>query len=272
MSRSQNVKELASRFAKDYELGRSATMRELERCVLGCDYGGTSWTTRWEASRIAELLDLRQGTRLLDVGAGSGWPGLFLALVTGCDVVLADLPLVGLQVAIERAVADGLVQRCRVVVADGATLPFKDASFDALSHSDVLCCMPAKLSMLRACRRVARVGAKMVFSVIALTPTLSEFERQIAIESGPPFVDVADGYAFLLRNSGWRLLQRMDVTGEFSRTMRTRFDGMQTRAGALAEALGLDEFSERLKRVQATIAAVDGGLLKREIFVALANQ
>ena len=245
-------------------------MRELERCVLGCDYGATSWTTRAEANRIAELLELRKGTRLLDVGAGSGWPGLYLALVTGCDVVLTDLPLVGLQVANERAIADGLVQRCRFVIADGATLPFKDASFDALSHSDVLCCMPEKLSMLRACRRVARVGAKMVFSVIALPPSLSEVEREIAKESGPPFVDVADDYAHLLRDSEWHLVQRLDVTDEFSRAMRARLEGMQQRAGALAEVLGTNEFSQRLTRAQARIAAVDAGLLKREVFVAVA--
>jgi ubiquinone/menaquinone biosynthesis C-methylase UbiE len=272
MSRSQNVKELTSCFAKDYELGRSPAMRELERCVIGCDYGGTSWTTRSEANQIAELLDLRKGTRLLDVGAGSGWPGLFLALITGCDVVLTDLPLVGLQMANQRAIADGLVQRCRVVVADGATLPFKDASFDALSHSDVLCCMPAKLAMLRACRRVARVGAKMVFSVIALPPSLSKVERRIAIEAGPPFVDVADDYAHLLRRSGWHQLQRMDVTGEFSRAIRARIEGMQERAGALAQVLGMEEFSQSLERAHARIAAVDAGLLKREVFVSRADR
>jgi hypothetical protein len=44
----------------------------LMRCILGCAYGGTSWTTKAEASPIAELLDLRSGDELLDVGAGSG--------------------------------------------------------------------------------------------------------------------------------------------------------------------------------------------------------
>jgi 2-polyprenyl-3-methyl-5-hydroxy-6-metoxy-1,4-benzoquinol methylase len=101
-------------FARDYELGRSEVLRELECCVLGCDYGGTSWTTRAEASRIAELLELCSGDKLLDVGAGSGWPALFLAQTTGCDATLVDLPLTGLRVAVERAVTDGLAQRCCV--------------------------------------------------------------------------------------------------------------------------------------------------------------
>jgi ubiquinone/menaquinone biosynthesis C-methylase UbiE len=244
-------------------------MRDLERSVLGCDYGGTSWTTRREAGRITVLLGLRPGVRLLDVGAGAGWPGLYLAQATGCDVVLADVPVVGLQIALERAAADGFGERCRVVVADGAALPFGESSFDAVSHSDVLCCMPAKLAMLQACRSVACTGARMVFSVIAPAASLSESERQLAIESGPPFVDVDRDYSLLLEQSGWRVQERIDATAEFAQSIRTWLEGMKTHVGALIKVLGVDEFSERLKRKQATLAAIDRGLLKREIFAAI---
>jgi hypothetical protein len=59
-------------FTRDYELGRSPAVRDLERSVLGCDYGATSWTTRDEAGTVADLLGLRPSMRLLDVGAGAG--------------------------------------------------------------------------------------------------------------------------------------------------------------------------------------------------------
>ena len=268
MSLAQDLNELACRFGKDAEFARSVAMRDLERSVCGCDYGSTSWTTRREAERITQLLELGPGAKLLDVGAGSGWPGLYLAHRTGCDVMLVDLPLASLRAALERAATDSLSQRCEVVAADGAALPFKDASFDALSHSDVLCCTPDKLAVLRGCRRVARTGAKMVFTVIAPAPSLAKSERQIAIESGPPFVDVPDDYAVLLDQSGWCLQERTDLTAAFLQSMRTHLEGMQARAKALAEVFGLDEFTERMNRRQATIAAVDAGLLTRELFVA----
>jgi len=267
MSIAQELNELACRFAQDAEFARSVAMRDLERSVCGCDYGGTSWTTRREAERITQLLELRPGTKLLDVGAGSGWPGLYLAHRTGCDVVLVDLPLAALRGAIERAAADGLSERCDVVAADGAALPFKDASFDALSHSDVLCCTPDKLAVLRGCRRVARGGARMVFTVIAPTSSLTASERRIAIESGPPFVDAPDDYAVLLEQSGWCLQERTDLTAVFLQSMRTHLEGMQARADALAVVFGPDELAERMKRRLATIAAVDAGLLRRELFV-----
>jgi SAM-dependent methyltransferase len=268
MALTLELNELACRYAKYAELHRSAAMRDLERSVCGCAYGSTSWTTQQEAGRIARLLELRPGAKLLDVGAGTGWPGLYLAQLTGCNVVVADLPLAALRIALERAAADSLSQRCEVVAADGAALPFKDASFDALSHSDVLCCTPDKLGVLRACRRVAREGARMVFTVIALAPSVAESERQIAIASGPTFVDSLDDYAVLLDRSGWRLQERADLTAVFLQSMRTEREGMQARADALVEVLGSDEFTERMDRRQTTIAAVDAGLLRRELFVA----
>jgi len=60
----------------------------------------------------------------------------------------------------------------------------------------------------------------------------------------------------------------MDLTAEFLQSMRTELEGMQARADALAKVFGSDAFAERMRRRQATIAAVDVGLLRRELFVA----
>ena len=112
---------------------------EVEREVMGCDYGITSYTTRSQAERIRHLLRLAPGKKLLDVGAGSGWPGLFLARTTGCDVALVDRPLLGLQVASVRAGKDQLSGKYSLAVGDGAALPFRSGWFDAITHCDVLC-------------------------------------------------------------------------------------------------------------------------------------
>jgi len=270
MALTRELNELACRLGKCAELARSDAMRDLERSVYGCDYGNTSGTTRLEAERIARLLELRPAAKLLDLGAGSGWPGLYLAQLTGCDVVMVDLPLAALRIARERAATDGLAQRCKAVAADGAALPFRDASFDALNHSDVLCCTPDKLGVLRACRRVARDGSRMVFTIIALAPSLADSERRIAMESGPKFVDTEDDYAVLLGQSGWCLHERTDLTATLLQSMRTELEGMHARADALTQVFGSDEFNERMKRQQATIAAIDSGFLRRELFVARA--
>ncbi len=259
-------------FTRDYELGRFAAVREIERAVLGCDYGATSWTTRDEARIVADLLGLRTRVCLLDVGAGAGWPGLYLSLISGCDVVLTDIPHVGVRLALERAARDGIAERCRAVVADGAALPFADGSFEAISHSDVLCCMPAKLSLLQECRRVARAGATMVFSVIAPADALSVIERRIAIESGPEFVDVEGDYPTLLEQSDWRVLQHIDVTDRFAQSIRASLQAMHANADALVAALGNEDYCERVKRRQVTLVGLDRCVLKRDLFAATTRE
>ncbi len=111
----------------------------------------------------------------------------------------------------------------------------------------------------------------MAFSVIAPAPSLSASELEIAIASGPAFVDVPGSYDLMLRQSGWQPLSTSDVTAEFAQRLHTSIEGMTARADAITEVVGASEFTERMKRRQDTLAAVDRALLKREIFVALAT-
>ena len=271
MALTRELDELACSHGKCAELARADAMRDLERSVYGCDYGGNGGATRLEAERVFELLELRLGVRLLDVGAGSGWPALYLAQISGCDLVMVDIPLASLRIARERAVADGLAQRCEIIAADAAALPFRDASFDAFNHSDVLCCTPDKLGVLRSCRRVARDGARMTFTTISLAPSLPATERGIAMGSGPRFMDSEEDYAALLRQSGWSLRERIDLTSAYLSSMWSELDGMKARADALTQVFGQAEFTRRMQRQQAAVAAIDAGFVRRELFVAQAG-
>ena len=256
-------------FARDYETAQDPLMREIERCVRGSDYGATSWTTRDQAEQAAVRLGLGRGRRLLELGAGSGWPALLFATLSGCDVVLADLPLSGLRIARERAATDGLDGRCSVLAADGAALPFADHSFDSIHHADVLCCMDHKREMLRECRRVARAEARMVFSVILLArEPAGHDERRLLQQSGPPYPDAGADYVVLLEEAGWTLVEGIDVTAEFMRCMEVLIEESHARRAPLVDLLGDEDYAERVERRRCTRAAVARGLLRREIFFA----
>ena len=244
-------------------------MREIERRVRGSDYGATSWTTREQAEQAATRLALAPGVRLLELGAGSGWPALFLATLSGCDVVLTDLPLSGLRIARERAALDGLGSRCSVLAADGSVLPFADQSFDRIQHADVLCCMDRKREMLGECRRVARDAARMEFSVISLAREPDGVDEQRLLQqSGPPYPGAEADYADLLEETHWTVLDRIDVTAEFVRCMDVLLHESHARRSALVDLLGESDYADRLQRRRSTRAAVTRGLLRREIFLA----
>jgi 2-polyprenyl-3-methyl-5-hydroxy-6-metoxy-1,4-benzoquinol methylase len=126
-------------FEQRYGVAASPVAREIERRVIGGDWGANGYTTMTQADQVAAGLQLSAGDRLLDIGTGRGWPGLYLAARSGCGVVLADLPMEGLRVAAARAQADGLAARTSVLVAAASGLPFHAGSFDAIIHTDVLC-------------------------------------------------------------------------------------------------------------------------------------
>jgi 2-polyprenyl-3-methyl-5-hydroxy-6-metoxy-1,4-benzoquinol methylase len=126
-------------FQQRYGTAAAPVARRIERRVIGGDWGANGYTTMVQADTLARGLGLSAADRLLDIGTGRGWPGLYLAARTGCRVVLADLPLEGLRVAAKRAAAEGLAARVRVVVSAASGLPFRAGSFDAIIHTDVLC-------------------------------------------------------------------------------------------------------------------------------------
>ena len=139
MTRSRDEEGAAATFRERYGRPVSQAATELERLVIGGDFGANGYTTIEQANLLAERLDLRAGDRLLDVGSGRGWPGLYLAKVTGCSVVLTDIPEEGLRIARQRSAVEALGDRSWAVASSARRLPFRLESFDAVVHTDVLC-------------------------------------------------------------------------------------------------------------------------------------
>jgi len=268
--RSPEEAEVLARFAWQYPLCQAQTMLEIERDVCGCDFGSTGWATKEEAEQIGTLLELAPGKRLLDLGAGSGWPGLYLASRSGCEVALADIPVEGMRIAAERAAADGLAGRAWAVASDGTALPFADASFDAIEHSDVLCCLEAKIAVLAECRRVARDARRMVFSTISFAPSLSSADHRQALTAGPPFMTASSDYPAMLSKTGWRTEQRLDLTADYGAAVERFLSAEEAKKEALIEIFGESDLAEMMAKRRRTVAAIKQGLLRRELFATSA--
>ena len=112
--------------------------RVVQREVFGADSWVRGYTTPAQVDLLAERLSLRPGLRILDVGAGLGWPSLYLAQRTSCEAVLTDVPEPGLRSAIGRAERLRVGRRSSLARASGTHLPFRPQSFDAVIHTDVL--------------------------------------------------------------------------------------------------------------------------------------
>ncbi|MCH8919681.1 MAG: methyltransferase domain-containing protein [Chloroflexi bacterium] len=126
------------RFSAVYDRPQTQADLAVEREVFDANEGICGFTTVAQADVLATRLALRPGMRLLDIGAGRGWPGLYLARISGCQAVLIDLPLPALREGMQRAHRHRLQKRSSFLTASGTHPPFRAKAFDAIVHTDVL--------------------------------------------------------------------------------------------------------------------------------------
>jgi SAM-dependent methyltransferase len=123
------------------------------------DYAAIGTTLQIVGERLCETIDLRAGTRVLDVAAGNGNATLAAAR-RFCEVTSTDYVPALLRRARERAAAEGLSVEFRE--ADAEALPFADASFDVVMSTFGVMFTPdqdkAAAELLRVCRPGGRIG------------------------------------------------------------------------------------------------------------------
>ena len=73
----------------------------------------------------------------------------------------------------------------------------------------------------------------------------------------------------MLSRAGWKIIEHVDVTRDYAETARRQLRAYESRAKLASEVLGGGEFERRLTSKREYIQAIDEGLLRRELFVAV---
>jgi SAM-dependent methyltransferase len=123
------------------------------------DYALIGTTLQIVGEQLCETLDLRSGSKVLDVAAGNGNVSLAAAR-RFCDVTSTDYVPALLERGRARAAAEGL--RIGFREADAEALPFADGSFDVVVSTFGVMFAPdqerAAAEMLRVCKRGGKIG------------------------------------------------------------------------------------------------------------------
>lgn len=161
----------------------------------GCRGSGSPAALAW----LCEALQLKEGTALLDVGAGVGGPGAFAAQRYAARPVLTD-PMPAAVSAARR------LFELPCAVAQGEQLPFADGAFPVAWALGVLCTTTHKQRLLQEVRRVLRPSGAL--GLLVLLRTVDVLPEQPEGNSFPTYDEVRA----LLDAAGFALLEEADVT------------------------------------------------------------
>jgi ubiquinone/menaquinone biosynthesis C-methylase UbiE len=163
----------------------SAGWKKWDELVLG-------WLAPFGEAMIGHA-ELNENSRVLDVAAGTGEPGLTVAaLVPQGSVTVTDLSEGMLAVASENATRRGL-RNFRTEVCEAGALPFGDASFDVVLCRFGFMFFPDIAAALREFARVAKPGARICVAVWAAPEKnpwamtiLRTIARHVELPAPPP--------------------------------------------------------------------------------------
>jgi SAM-dependent methyltransferase len=123
------------------------------------DYAVVGTTLQIVGENLCEALDVRAGSRVLDVAAGNGNATLAAAR-RGCEVTSTDYVPSLLDAGRARAQAEGLAVQFEE--ADAEALPYADASFDTVMSTFGVMFTPnqekAAAELARVCKPGGRIG------------------------------------------------------------------------------------------------------------------
>jgi hypothetical protein len=108
----------------------------------------------------------------------------------------------------------------------------------------------------------------MAFLTIIMAPNLAPSQRRQAAFAGPPAVLARHDHVSMLSTAGFRDIEETDVTTDYLRAVRAWFDEASAREQELRAVIGDVLFEERQSDRRIQTSAIEGGLLRRSLFIA----
>ena len=208
------------------------------------DLGQSSWITVAEAQEWFRLLELKPGSRALEVACGAGGMTCRMASETGATCTGVDINTLGIEAARARARDQKLTNMVSFEMVDaGQRLPFPDASFDAIFCNDSINHFPGRADVLRDWHRLLKPGGRLLFTdPIVVTGQLTGDEMRDRSSIGYFLFTPLGHNERILAECGFTVLEVRDVTEAVATVSRKWRDARARHRDALSALEGPEGF------------------------------
>mgnify|MGYP000863919067 CR=1 FL=1 len=251
----------------------SPANRELRRDLWnpGDDLGQHSFLTPAYFDRITDRLGIGPGTRVLDLGSGTGGPAIHMAAHTGCRMSGLEVNAVGVETANRLLAGTDLGGRVDFVQADGMDMPYADATFDVVISMNVMNVFEDKVGLFREVRRVLRPGGTWAFvsGTFDFGPGDGEVRDRLARGYAiPQYTDTLAGYKDKLREAGFTVDEVVEFISDFRATMARWLAAWTKHRDTIAAEQGAEQTDYHLVYFTTYLQMIDAGKASNHFVVS----
>lgn len=172
--------------------------------LSGADEFHLGWLA--QTIELGRELDLRPGTKLLDIGSGIGGPARYFAEAHQCQVAGIDLTPEFVACATALTQRCGLEDHVRFWQGSALGMPFPDGGFDVATLIHVGMNVKDKASLFTEARRVLkRGGVFCVYDIMHMNGMPLRYPMPWSAGPETSFVESPETYRELLAKAGFRI-------------------------------------------------------------------
>ena len=245
-------------FNSTYGNFKEKVLAEIRQETYGEDIGQTSWITTDEYDTFCGWLNLSAGDHVLEIASGSGGPALYLAKKFKYRITGLDINEEGIKTANQHAL-DAKITDAKFQLADvNQRLPFDGETFDAVMCMDSMNHFPDRLGVLREWYRVLKSGRHILFTdPVVITGPVSNEELAARSSIGFFIFIPLETTESLIKEAGFKLIRRKDVTGNIELTSGRWHASRQRHREDLIKIEGEERF-DGLQKFFSTVHTLTG--------------
>ena len=218
-----------------------------------------------ETQILAEKAGVSENTSVLDICSALGGPARHLAGTYGCRVVGLDATQKMVDEAISRTETGGLSHLVSYRLGNALDMPFKADSFDVVWGQDAWCYVTDKEKLIQEAHRVLDNGGTLAFTDWIQVGNMSDAEwEKLNGFMAFSYMETLDGYAQLLEDTGFSVVEMEDLSDDFVRHCHMYQDKLRDELkGMVVEHYGMEMFQMADEGLDMWVKAADEGKVGR---------
>ncbi|CAL9240548.1 unnamed protein product [Arabidopsis halleri] len=218
---------------------------------------------------FVDMLDLKPGQKVLDVGCGIGGGDFYMAENFDVDVVGIDLSVNMISFALEHAI--GLKCSVEFEVADCTKKEYPDNTFDVIYSRDTILHIQDKPALFRTFYKWLKPGGKVLITDYCRSPKTpsSDFANYIK-QRGYDLHDV-QAYGQMLRDAGFEEVTTEDRTDQFMKVLKRELDAVEKEKEEFISDFSEEDYEDIIGGWKSKLLRSSSGEQKWGLFIAKRN-